>query len=73
MSDSAADRVKYYTEITDCNIFTLILQIFKGNSAKIYRISHYLRPNSDFYASAVRIYPLKWHGNIALRVELYGC
>ncbi|XP_074633810.1 retinoschisin-like [Acropora palmata] len=47
--------------------------IFKGNSAKIYRISHYLRPNSDFYASAVRIYPLKWHGNIALRVELYGC
>ena len=54
-------------------MFTLILQIFKGNSAKVYRISYHLRRISAFYASAVRFYPLKRHGNIALRVELYGC
>ena len=26
-----------------------------------------------YFSTAVRIYPLKWHGNMALRLELYGC
>ncbi|KAL9963496.1 hypothetical protein ACROYT_G027007 [Oculina patagonica] len=45
---------------------------FKGNRDRNHYIIHYLRKQS-FRATSVRIYPLKWHGNMALRLELYSC
>lgn len=47
-------------------------QIFTGNRDRNHYTMNYLGKYS-FHATAVRIYPLKWHGNMALRMELYGC
>ncbi|KAJ7392557.1 hypothetical protein OS493_010203 [Desmophyllum pertusum] len=47
------------------------VKIFQGNWDRTSTIIHPLEQR--FYATAVRIYPLKWHGNIALRLELYSC
>ena len=48
------------------------LQTFKGNKGRNHYIINYLGKQS-FHARSVRIYPLRWHGIMALRVELYGC
>ena len=51
---------------------TIVLQIFKGNTSRRHTIIHNFS-KYGFFATAIRFHPLKWHGDIALRVEVYGC
>ena len=53
-----------------CVLF-LSLQLFGGNSDASSERTHYL--SVPLTARYVRLHPIKWHGNIAMRASLIGC
>lgn len=47
------------------------LQDFSGSAGEYNPVYHNLKP--PIRARYIRFLPLAWYGNIAMRVELYGC
>ena len=48
-----------------------LIQVFDGNNDKDTVVSHDVNP--PITARYIRFRPVEWRGNIAMRVELYGC